>query len=585
MLKRRSHILSLVACLLVVAFGEAAFATTAVIPRDDEMVVESRAIVTGRVIGLSTGASASTGFVYTYIRLEVNAVLKGKIGEHEIVLKELGGETSDLGTQICGMPRFELGQEVFLYLNTWPDGALRVHQGFLGKFNIRRDPSTGGAFVERQMEGEDTVIMAGPGAGSGDNKTNRSELDAYEQMVSGLIDTNRKRMRDFEHSYYPDVPVLAQPIEFQTSLSGFDITPQWVLLSPTSPSRWFEADSNQPIVFYVNPAGAPSFLQLQADMQAAMDAWSTAGGSLRVTYGGTTGGCGVQQADGVNTISFNNCDSCFAASEGCSGLLAVSGIVRYFPNQTKNIGGTLYGKAVEANMSFNPYALCNFTNRCQVQEVATHEMGHAIGLGHSSDSSSTMYAYAHFDNRCASLTPDDVQGVTSIYPGGSGAGRLSITTTDLPTATVDQDYSANLEASGGTGTYHWDLVSGQIPPGLQLGASGFLFGKTSVFGTFTFAAHVRDASANTSQSSFTIVVNRAALGPAIIGAEFRKKKTFVSGNGFQANAMVYVDGQALTASLDGTTLTTEKRKLKPGVHQVYVVNPDGKRSNTFQFEV
>jgi hypothetical protein len=583
MFKRRGFFLSLIACMLVIAGSKAAFATTAIVPRDDEMVVESRAIVSGRVIGLSTGVDANTGLVYTYIRLEVNAVLKGVIVEREIVLKELGGETSERGTQISGMPRFEAGQEVFLYLNTWSDGALRVHQGFLGKFNISRDPSSGRAFVERQSEDGDTVIMTG--AGSADNKTNRSELGAYEQMVSRLIDTNRKQMRDFERSYYPDVPILAQPVEFQSSSTAIEITPQWVLLNPTSPARWFEADTSQSVVFFVNPAGAPGFLQLQDDMQAAMDAWSNAGGALHLTYGGTTTGCGVQQADGINTISFNNCDGYFVASQGCSGLLAVSGIVRYIPSQTKNIGGTMFAKAVESNMSFNPYALCNFTNRCQIQEVATHEMGHAIGLGHSTDLSATMYPYAHFDNRCASLTPDDTNGVTSIYPGGSGAGRLRIMTTDLPAATVDLDYSGNLVASGGNGSNHWDLVSGQIPPGLQLGASGLLFGKTSVLGTYTFVAQVTDSSSSTSQGSFSIMVNPPSSGPAIVGAQFRKKKIFVSGDGFQANAMVFVDGQGLTATLDGTTLTTEKKKLKPGVHQAYVVNPDGKQSNVFEFVV
>src|SRR5207244_10752226 len=84
----------------------------------------------------------------------LNSVLKGNITAREIVLKELGGETRDRGTQIFGMPRFETGQDVLVYLNSWPDGALRVHQGFLGKFNINLDPSTARAFVERQLGGE-----------------------------------------------------------------------------------------------------------------------------------------------------------------------------------------------------------------------------------------------------------------------------------------------------------------------------------------------------------------------------------------------------------------------------------------------
>ncbi|HSE38871.1 MAG TPA: hypothetical protein VLG74_16335, partial [Blastocatellia bacterium] len=169
------HILSLVGCLLALACTEAAFATTAIVPRDEDMVVESRAIVTGRVLGLSTSVDANTDLVYTYIRLEVNAVLKGHITEREIVLKELGGETRERGTMIFGMPRFEAGQDVLVYLNTWRDGSLRVHQGFLGKFNISRDASTGRLVVERQLEGENVSIMLG----SGDTGVNRSELETY----------------------------------------------------------------------------------------------------------------------------------------------------------------------------------------------------------------------------------------------------------------------------------------------------------------------------------------------------------------------------------------------------------------------
>lgn len=565
---------------LVLACSEATLASTAIVPRDDEMVVESRAIITGRVIDLSSAIDPNTNRVYSYIRIEVNTVLKGAIDEREIVLRELGGETAELGTMIFGMPKFELGQRVLLYLNTWPDGALRVHQGFLGKFNITVDVSTGRLVVERRLEDQNVVIMAGSGDG-----TNRSELDAYTQMVMDLMSRNGKGMSDFEKRYFSGVPMLARPSEVPSIQPGKEFTPQWVLLSPPSPARWFQADSNQPVVFYVNPTGAPAFSQLRADVQAAMDAWSTAGGSIRVAYGGTTSGCGVQLADGINTISFNNCDGYFAASQSCSGLLAVSGIVRYLPGTTTNIGGTIYGKAVEANMSFSPYAICNFRNRCELQEVITHEMGHALGLGHSTDTNATMMPYVHFDNRCSSVMPDDVQGIRSIYPGGSGGGGLSIMTSDLPTTSLGLDYAVSLEASGGSGGYHWALASGQLPSGIQLGMNGLIYGKAGVSGDFNLTARVLDSSGNASQQSFTLVVREPGLPPIASGAEYRKKKVFVSGQGFQTNSVIYVDGQALSATLDGTTLTTVKAKQKPGVHQVYVVNPGGAQSNPIQFVV
>ena len=158
-------------------------------------------------------------------------------------------------------------------------------------------------------------------------------------------------------------------------------------------------------------------------------------------------------------------------------------------------------------------------------------------------------------------------------------------TANLPAANFDREYTANLEASGGTGGNHWSLVSGQLRPPMLLGMNGMLFGRTSVYGSFQFVAQVSDSSGNTAQRSFTIDVNQPGLAPAISDAYFKKKKVFVNGNSFEADAIVYVDGDGLSATLDGTMLITQKKKLKAGAHQVYVVNPDGKQSAAFQFFV
>src|SRR5262245_5359115 len=180
---RKLILLSMLGSLLVFACSNGVYATTAIIPRDDEMVVESRAIITGRVTGISVAEDANTQLVYTYIRLNVSSVLKGQIADREIILKKHGGEPRDHGTWICGTPKFELGQDVLLFLNSWPDGALRIHQGFLGKFDINRDPSSGRLFVERRMVDQNVTIMAA-------NGTNRSELDAYTALINDLMKAN-----------------------------------------------------------------------------------------------------------------------------------------------------------------------------------------------------------------------------------------------------------------------------------------------------------------------------------------------------------------------------------------------------------
>lgn len=50
--------------------------------------------------------------------------------------------------------------------------------------------------------------------------------------------------------------------------------------------------------------------------------------------------------------------------------------------------------------------------------VAAHELGHALGLAHSNDTSAVMYAY--YSGRRRSLTSDDIAGIRSIY-GSNGS--------------------------------------------------------------------------------------------------------------------------------------------------------------------
>jgi hypothetical protein len=52
-----------------------------------------------------------------------------------------------------------------------------------------------------------------------------------------------------------------------------------------------------------------------------------------------------------------------------------------------------------------------------IEDIAAHEFGHALGLGHSALASATMYASTSWCNSTNRLLdPDDIAGVRALYP-------------------------------------------------------------------------------------------------------------------------------------------------------------------------
>src|SRR3989442_249378 len=103
-------------------------------------------------------------------------------------------------------------------------------------------------------------------------------------------------------------------------------------------------------------------------------------------------------------------------------------LVPMLPESTHpGVNGTTFYRIPEGNLTFNNgFGACSFWNQSNVAEVTTHELGHTIGIGHSSENDNepdpvlkdaTMYYRAHFDGRGASVHADDIAAVRFIYPG------------------------------------------------------------------------------------------------------------------------------------------------------------------------
>lgn len=88
---------------------------------------------------------------------------------------------------------------------------------------------------------------------------------------------------------------------------------------------------------------------------------------------------------------------------------------------------------------------------------------------------------------------------------------VTISTTQLPAATVDAAYSQALAATGGTGTYTWALSAGALPDGLTLSAQGVISGIPTTAGTASFTVQVTDSNGAMASEAFAIAVAPATL--------------------------------------------------------------------------
>lgn len=81
------------------------------------------------------------------------------------------------------------------------------------------------------------------------------------------------------------------------------------------------------------------------------------------------------------------------------------------------------------------------------------------------------------------------------------ATSLTISTTDLPIATMGQSYAAALSATGNTGAVKWSLLSGVLPAGMALASdTGALTGTPAASGVFNVAVQAKDSAATVTRS-------------------------------------------------------------------------------------
>ena len=199
--------------------------------------------------------------------------------------------------------------------------------------------------------------------------------------------------------------------------------------------QFFDSNpSNDYVVQNYNPSGDPTGGNGQTALTNTHATWTdVATSSFAFQYGGQTSRCpslvdecsGDQTFDGLNDV----------------GWLTLSG--------STVLGVTWYSTSQdEADMALNTNfswhagstSCTNQSGKIDAQTVFLHENGHVVGLGHSTVSQAVMYP-TYGGARCQ-LQQDDVNGVSSLYPGSGPTPTPTATASPTPTATPTRTVTA-----------------------------------------------------------------------------------------------------------------------------------------------
>ncbi len=181
------------------------------------------------------------------------------------------------------------------------------------------------------------------------------------------------------------------------------------------------------IPFTLRRAGSDNIADAseEAAIRLAFQTWSEVDGSGVVFYEDLGPNRDRPSSDffdnNLHMITFDESNETGFFGSVSSGLVAITP-VEFVGNQIVDADIIFNGR----DFNFSTHAVDNGGNTFDVQAVATHEIGHFVGLDHSPVWGSTMVPFTFAGSKTQrSLQQDDIAGAVSLYPVASGTGSVT----------------------------------------------------------------------------------------------------------------------------------------------------------------